>query len=504
MMFSTRPFMVCVLLAVAGCTRPKSLPPVASDTATAPASVKAGPFGMHDRIAARIRTQRHAEDSGAMGFDPIAIAADGKTLAFVVSTSNDNIITSHVEIYRSMQGTGTWKLAESIAAPHAATRRFGMSIAIATTQEGQTLVVDAVEEEDSKRDARFLRKAYVYTLSAQANARLESTVDLKSEGLFVAETWKPRALALSGDGKVLAFATEARERNGYLDEGPTLMFARKDQTWLTAGQTAKQPTSALALSKDGSVLIAGDALHHRAFRYVANPQSAWKLDTELKPTGSGLGFGTGVAVSSDGLIAAIGAPFEGVDKLVRNEDGSERHDNVSFFSGSVYVYEAGALKQKIRASNARPLANFGASVALTENGKTLAIASPGESSAAIGIDAKGSWLHKGPEDDTALDTGAVYIYTGSEGTWTEAHYIKPPEAHALVCPAASEQNAPAPATRGPHGEGCIPQLKGSPRCSNILFGSAVALSRGGSTVAIFAPGEQGGAAESEGVLHIYR
>src|SRR5699024_5968785 len=91
---------------------------------------------------------------------------------------------------------------------------------------------------------------------------------------------------------------------------------------------------------------------------------------------------------------------------------------------------------------------FGASVALSRDGNTLAVGAYGEDSKATGIDGDQG-------DDSASSAGAVYVFVRDEGgTWTQEAYIKAsnPDAH-------------------------------------DRFGTSVALSRDGNTLAVGAKGE---------------
>jgi hypothetical protein len=71
----------------------------------------------------------------------------------------------------------------------------------------------------------------------------------------------------------------------------------------------------------------------------------------------------------------------------------------------------------IKASNTGSSDRFGASVALSADGLTLAVGAPGESSAATGINGDQS-------DNSALSAGAVYVFTRSGSAWVQQDYIK--------------------------------------------------------------------------------
>lgn len=125
-------------------------------------------------------------------------------------------------------------------------------------------------------------------------------------------------------------------------------------------------------------------------------------------------FGYSVAIAGDTL--AVGA---------RNESsgatgvGGDQGDNTAGLSGAVYVFArtAGAWTQEafIKASNANELDRFGSAVAL--DGDTLAVGAPREASSATGVGGD-------QDDDSAVGSGAVYVFTRSAGTWSQQAYLK--------------------------------------------------------------------------------
>src|SRR5262245_28989746 len=88
----------------------------------------------------------------------------------------------------------------------------------------------------------------------------------------------------------------------------------------------------------------------------------------------------------------------------------------------------------------------GHSVALSDDGDTLAVGAPNESSGAKGINGN-------QNDDSVYSAGAVYVFIRRNNTWTQQAYIKPSN------PGQSDK-----------------------------FGFAVALSQDGNTLAVSAPG----------------
>lgn len=116
-------------------------------------------------------------------------------------------------------------------------------------------------------------------------------------------------------------------------------------------------------------------------------------------------FGWSVAVSLDGNTVAVGAPLE---------DGPAGLSG----SGSVYVFvrTGGVWSEQayLRASTPDPGDSFGAAVALSADGNTLAVGLPDEDSA-IGTDSA---------DNSLSGAGAVFTFTRSGTTWSQEAYLK--------------------------------------------------------------------------------
>lgn len=239
-------------------------------------------------------------------------------------------------------------------------------------------------------------------------------------------------------------------------------------------------------------------------------------------------FGTRVALSADGSTLAVGAPFE-----------SSAIDDPSVFnlpnSGAVYVFTrtapgAWAQQDRLKASNAGGGSNpdensidsggdeFGFSLSLSASGDTLAVGAPREDSDAGGIH---QTLPHGAEDnDDALNAGAVYVFSRSGGAWGQQAYIKASNAGAgdefgfsVSLDASGDLLAVGAHLEGGDGtaesvgsgavylfarSAAVWDQTGYVKASNPgsfdQFGNAVALSADGSTLAVGARQEDGGAA----------
>jgi hypothetical protein len=123
-------------------------------------------------------------------------------------------------------------------------------------------------------------------------------------------------------------------------------------------------------------------------------------------------------VSSDGSTLAVGAPNE--DSAATAIDGNQA-DNSAGRSGAVYVFtrSGGVWSQQayVKASNTGVDDLFGSSVAVSNDGDMLAVGAIDEDSAATGIGGNQA-------DNSVLTSGAAYVFTRSSGVWSQQAYVK--------------------------------------------------------------------------------
>jgi hypothetical protein len=131
-------------------------------------------------------------------------------------------------------------------------------------------------------------------------------------------------------------------------------------------------------------------------------------------TGAGDWFGTNIAVDGDTLV--VGARFE--DSAATGINGNQA-DNSAPDSGAVYVFTRtdGVWSQEayVKASNTEAGDEFGFWVDLAAN--TLAVGARFEDSAATGINGSQA-------NNSAPDSGAVYVFTRTGGVWSQQAYLK--------------------------------------------------------------------------------
>ncbi len=125
-------------------------------------------------------------------------------------------------------------------------------------------------------------------------------------------------------------------------------------------------------------------------------------------------FGWAVSLSGDGNTLAVGANQEG------SASAGAEDDNTVIGSGAVYVFRrnGGVWSQQayIKASNPGMNDLFGRSISLSADGNTLAVGADQEDGSANGTN--------GVQTNTALDSGAVYVFRRNGGVWSQQAYIK--------------------------------------------------------------------------------
>jgi len=233
--------------------------------------------------------------------------------------------------------------------------------------------------------------------------------------------------------------------NSAISAGAVYVFTRSGTTWSQQAYLKASNTGAsdefgrsVALSSDGSTLAVGAAGEDSAATGIGGNQTdnsagnsgavymftrsgtTWSQQAYVKAsnTGVGDGFGFSVALSAAGSTLAVGASGE---SSAATGIGGDEADNSAGAAGAVYVFTRSGTtwsqQAYVKASNTGSFDQFGRSLALSADGSTLAVGANGESSAATGIGGNQA-------DNSAGSAGAVYLFTRSGTTWTQQAYVK--------------------------------------------------------------------------------
>ncbi len=190
------------------------------------------------------------------------------------------------------------------------------------------------------------------------------------------------------------------------DSGDTLAVGDQWDDWSTTGVNGDQTDD--SATDSGAVYI------------FSRNGDVWSQQAHIKASNTGLRdhFGGELAISGDGNTLAVAARDE--DSAAVGIDGDQT-DNTASDAGAVYLFVRNAAtwsqQAYIKASNTQLSDLFGWDIALSTDGDTLAVASRAEDSSAIGVNGDGS-------DNSALSSGAVYLFTRDGSSWNQRAYIK--------------------------------------------------------------------------------
>jgi hypothetical protein len=184
--------------------------------------------------------------------------------------------------------------------------------------------------------------------------------------------------------------------------------------------------------------------------------TTWSQEAYLKPsnTRAGEDFGSGLAISSDGSTLVAGALGDG-SKAIGVNDLADQNDDSMNASGAAFVFTRSGTtwtqQAYLKPSNTRKITGegigFGWEASISTNGNSLLIGAMYEPSDATGVNGDQT-------NTTNPGAGAVYAFSRSGTTWTQAAYVKPSNTRA-----------------------------------NMSFGSTVRISGDGTTVAVGASNE---------------
>ena len=372
--------------------------------------------------------------SAGIESQPITLNLGSNTVTIVVE-ANGQARTYFVDVLR-----GERPITYIKASNTGDNDRFGYSVSL----DGDTLAVgspyessaaigiDGDQADDSaewsgavyvfiRQSGVWSQQAYIKPFNTEAGDIFGLEVSLDGESLAVG--------AIGEQSSIGGINTGFETDNSQVIEGgggAVYVFVRSGTVWtqqayIKASNTGDGDGFGAALQLDGDTLavgayledsrgvgVNGDEVDHPsgedsgAVYVFKRTDASWvqeayiKMDTIISPAQ----FGLSVALEADTLVA-----------------GADRTDVaaglvVSFTRlGSVWTQEA-VITPTLRGDNDQ----FGFSLDLFAD--TLAVGAVGEDSAALGVNTGGE------TDDSALNSGAVYVFTRAAGLWTQEAYIK--------------------------------------------------------------------------------
>ena len=330
--------------------------------------------------------------------------------------------------------------------------QFGFSVAI--SDDGNTVAVGA-NTEDSKATgingdendnsalsagavyvfvrsgATWTQQAYVKPAATPANAQFGYSVALSANGntLAVGSFDEPGAShKINGD-------YAARVQGGGGGTGAVFVFTRAGTTWTQQaylkadnGENGDSMGVSTAISDDGNTVLTGsldedcmatgvnpttpcnndvknDTSAGAAYVFVRNG-TTWTQQAFIKASNAGKEdwFGSRLALSGDGNTAAIAAQLE--DSAAQGINGKQDDDSAQE-AGAVYFFTrtgtTWAQQAYVKSSDNEAFDEFGSSVSLSRDGRTMAVGARGEDSGAKGINGN-------QQDNSVKEAGAVYVF----------------------------------------------------------------------------------------------
>jgi hypothetical protein len=309
--------------------------------------------------------------------------------------------------------------------------------------------VDGLQSDNSASDSGA---AYVF---ARTGAVWSQQSYLKASNTGASDSFGT-SVALSGDGGTLAVGADledggvagvngSQSNNNTPNSGAVYTFSRSGSTWVQQAYIkASNPGnnyefgSPLAISNDGNTLAVGSPYEQSSSKGINGAQtdaglysagaayvfvrsgSLWTQQAYVKASNTEYGdsFATSLALDGAGSRLVVGAPHESGSV---GGVGGDQSDNNLTGAGAAYVYDrtgsTWAQTLYVKASNPGLNDYFGYTVALSDNGNTMAIAAFEEDSAAVAIGGD-------QNSDNAPDAGAVYVFLRGNAGWMQKSYIK--------------------------------------------------------------------------------
>jgi hypothetical protein len=334
-------------------------------------------------------------DGDQFGFS-LSLSDDGNTLAVganaedssakgINGDQNDNSMQSAGAAYIFVRSGAAWTQQAYVKAPNTAPNvQFGYAVALSS--DGNTFAVSSFDEGGSSRTVingpngpfppgrNGTGAIYVYTRSGstwtlQSYLKVSNAENGDSLGVIV---------SISDDGNTIA--------GGILDED-----------CMSAGVNPSSPCDT-DVKDDTSV---------GAVAVFVRQGTQWAQQAFIKPSNPGKEdwFGSRLQLSGDGNTLAVSAQLE--DSAAQGINGNQ-DDDTAQEAGAVYLFARNgtqwAQRFYVKSSNNEAFDEFGSSVALSRDGRTLAVGARGEDSGAKGVNGNQA-------DNSTKEAGAVYVFT---------------------------------------------------------------------------------------------
>ena len=330
-------------------------------------------------------------DGDQFGF-ALSISDDGNTIAVGANAEDsaakgingdqaDNTAVSAGAVYVFTRSGAKWAQQAYLKAANAgANAQFGYSVALSA--DGNTLVSSGYDESGSSRtingpyDRMRFGSGAVY-------------VFVRAGGTWTQQAYIKASNAEAGDslGVIVSIS----------DDGNTIAAGSLDEDCLATGVNPTMPcdNDVMSDTSAGAVYVFGRA------------GTTWTQQAFIKASNSGMDdlFGSRLQISGDGNTLAVSAELE--DSAAQGINGKQ-DDNSAQEAGAVYLFSrtgtSWVQRAYVKSSNNEAFDEFGGSMAVSRDGRTLVVGARGEDSSAKGINGNQA-------DNSLKEAGAVYVFS---------------------------------------------------------------------------------------------
>ncbi len=380
-------------------------------------------------------------NSGAAS-DSINLDEGDNTISLVVLAEDDTTAQTYTVVVTRQAAAAFAQQAYIKASNAEIADEFGYSVSL----DGDTLAVGAFHEDGDDTNGLVFNSGAVYvftrtdgTWAQQAYIQASNAGRRDSFGISVALDGDTLAVGASGEASDARGIGQDETNNQAADSGAVYVFTRSAGVWaqrvyIKSSNSDFQDGFGISVALDGDILAVGatqedsgaagigqdeensDALNSGAVYVFSGAGSNWIQQAYIKASNTNANDSFGQRVALNGGTLAISAQNEGSDAI--GIGGDEANNNAAF-AGAVYVFTRnGSIwtqQAYIKASNTEPLDFFGWSIAI--DGDTLAVGAFGESSNSTSIGGD-------EENNNATGSGAVYLFTRNNNSWSQQVYIK--------------------------------------------------------------------------------
>lgn len=337
-----------------------------------------GAVYIYTRLAGEWQHQASLAASDAADYDyfgsEVALTPDGSMLAVGAPNRTEAGITYAGGVYVFTRSGATWTQQPDVLTPTTPSQYayFGREVAIGGTAANPVLAVGAPGEDGLSSDPVPLTVydvGAVYVFQLQGTTWTDSRLAIPTPDYY---EYFGYSLAVSADGTTLAVGDESSllddSGNQLYSVGQVIVYSNAGGTWTPQATLVPSNAtssmyfgSALALSSDGSHLVAGARYEDNGGSGVDSPSDLFAVDSGaaylfkragttwsqaryLKPTNTRgeMYFGGPVAIDAEGTTLAVGATGE--SSPATTIGGSQFNDcrsgatECAESSGAVYVY----------------------------------------------------------------------------------------------------------------------------------------------------------------------